>query len=158
MARKDKTGEAEQTPRITPGKAKNAVKVVRVLAPSVLPVVAPYAAQAAAYARDGYDRLRARRLGIAVDQLGEYTGRGAAMHARINGLRSAVGELAESAERTEDDLRFATRSASTLDKLATAVRAAERMPTARRRAAHRAVAEELDIVEAGLLARLGVVQ
>lgn len=156
MARKDSGGDAS-TPRITPGKAKNAVKVAKVLAPSVLPVVAPYANQAVAYAREGYDRLRARRLGIAVNQLGEYTGKGAAMHARINGVRSAVGELAESGQRTEDDLRFAKQSTATLDKLATAVRAAERMPSSRRRAAHRAVAEELDIVEAGLLSRLGVV-
>lgn len=146
----------ETPPRLTPGKAKNAVKVAKVLGPSVLPVIAPYAAQAAGYVREGYDRLRARRLGVAVEQLGEYTGKGAGLHARINGTRSAIGELAESRDRTEDDLRFVERSASTLDKLTTAVRAAERMPTSRRHAAHRAIAEELDIVEAGLLARLGV--
>lgn len=41
----------ETPPRLTPGKAKNAVKVAKVLGPSVLPVIAPYAAQAAGYVR-----------------------------------------------------------------------------------------------------------
>jgi hypothetical protein len=40
--------------------------------------------------------------------------------------------------------------------LATAVRAAERMPSARRRPAHRAVAADLDQLEADLLRHLGV--
>ena len=41
-------------------------------------------------------------------------------------------------------------------QLAAAVRAAERMPSARRKAAHKAVAAELDRIERELLRRLGV--
>lgn len=158
MARKKSTEtvpDPDAVAGITPGKAKNAVKIAKVIVPAVLPVIAPYAARAAACTREGYDRLRARRIGIAVDQLGEYTGRGAGLHARINNDRSAVNELAEK-PRDESDRTFVTRSAATLDQLATAVRAAERMPTTRRRAAHRAVGTELDRIEGELLSRLGI--
>ena len=39
---------------------------------------------------------------------------------------------------------------------AAAVTAAERMPTARRRAAHASITEQLDGIDADLMARLGV--
>jgi hypothetical protein len=154
MASKSKESAGDDIAGITPGKAKNAVKVAKVLAPAVLPVVAPYAAQAAAFARDRYDRMRARRLGIAVDELGEYSGKGAGLQARINGVRGSLVELMK--RDGERDEEFAKRAGSTADNLATAVRAAERMPAPRRKAAHRAVSAELDRLEAELLTRLGV--
>src|SRR5436190_1117870 len=72
MARKAKV---EGEGRFTPKKAKNAVAVAKVLGPAVIPVVAPYAVRAAGAAREMYDRYQARKLGVAVDQLGSYTGR-----------------------------------------------------------------------------------
>ncbi|RJQ90659.1 DUF6474 family protein [Amycolatopsis panacis] len=154
MARKAKheVGEA----RITPKKAKNAVAVAKVLGPAVLPVVAPYAVRAAGAARELYDRYQARKMGVAVDQLGEYTGRGAALHARIAGLVQGLGELRKSAKATDADRKFTEETQSTLEQLSATVRAAERMPAARRKAAHRAVNGELERLEEQLLHRLGV--
>ena len=57
---------------------------------------------------------------------------------------------------TAEDRTFAGKSETTLRQLAAAVRAAERMPSARRRAAHRAAATELDELEQRLLSRLGI--
>lgn len=142
--------------RITPAKAKNLVGVAKVLGPAVLPVVAPYLARAAAVTRDGVDRLRARRLGVPVEDLAVFSGRGGALHARIVGADSALAELGGREGASDADREYATGGRRTLANLAAAVRAAERMPARRRKAAHRAAAEELDRLEAELLHRLGV--
>lgn len=154
MARKTKQVEGEA--RLTPKKAKNAVAVAKVIGPAVLPVLAPYAVRAAGAARELYDRYQARKLGVAVDQLGEYTGRGAALHARIAGLVQGLGELRKSAKATDADRAFADDAQGTLEQLSATVRAAERMPAARRKAAHRAAAGELERLEGELLHRLGL--
>lgn len=127
------------------------VGVAKVLGPAVIPVVAPYLLKAASAARDGLDRARARRLGIDVADLAEYTGRGGALHVRIVGADQSLAEM----ESRDTDREFAVRSRETLAKLGAAVRAAERMPAARRKAAHKAVAAELDPIERELLRRLG---
>lgn len=138
-------------PGLTPGSAKNMVGVAKVLGPAVLPVVAPYLLKAASAARDGLDRYRARRMGIDVADLAEYSGRGGALHARIVGADQSLAEM----EARDADREFAVHNRETLAKLATAVRAAERMPVARRKAAHKAVAAELDPIEREILRRLG---
>ena len=51
---------------------------------------------------------------------------------------------------------FTTAVAQRLDDLGTAITASESMPPARRRAAHQAIARELDGIDADLLNRLGV--
>jgi len=137
-------------PRLTPSSAKNLVGVAKVLGPAVLPVVTPYLVRAAAVARDGVDRVRARRLGVDVARLAEFSGRGGALHARIVGVSDSLAEM----PATERE--FVEKSQGTLGKLAVAVRAVERMPTARRKAAYGAVARELDPIERELLRRLGV--
>ncbi|MFE0026914.1 DUF6474 family protein [Amycolatopsis sp. NPDC059021] len=154
MARKAKQVDGEA--RITPKKAKNAIAVAKVIGPAVIPVVAPYAVRAAGAARELYDRYQARKLGVSVDQLGEYTGRGAALHARIAGLAQGLGELRKSSKASEADVSFATDAQGTLEQLSATVRAAERMPASRRKPAHRAVAGELDRLEGQLLHRLGL--
>ncbi|RZQ62158.1 DUF6474 family protein [Amycolatopsis suaedae] len=156
MARKAKKGEPEAEGLFTPKKARNALAVAKVVGPAVIPVVAPYAVRAAGAARDAYDRYQARKLGVAVDQLGEFTGRGAGLHARIAGLAEGTAELRDSERATDEDRKFADKTGATLRQLAAAVRAAERMPSTRRRAAHRAVAGELDHLEGQLLHRLGI--
>jgi hypothetical protein len=153
MARKAKV---EGEGRFTPKKAKNAVAVAKVLGPAVIPVVAPFAVRAAGAARDAYDRYQARKLGVAVDQLGSYTGRGAALHARIAGLAEGCRDLEKSAKASEADKTFAKDSLSTLEQLSASVRTAERMPSARRKSVHRAVAGELERLEGQLLHRLGI--
>lgn len=137
-------------PRLTPARAKNLIGLAKVVAPVVVPVVAPYALRAASAARDAVDKMRARRLGVNVDDLATYSGRGGALHARIAGAAQAAADLRAS------DAAYADSSEARLTQLAAAVRAAERMPSARRKAAHKAVSQELDRLEEDLLRRLGV--
>ncbi|MGW5050834.1 DUF6474 family protein [Actinokineospora sp. NPDC004072] len=132
--------------RITPSRAKNAIAVARVVVPAVLPVVTPYLIKATGTVRERWDRHRARRLGIAVGDLAQFSGHGGALLARIAGVAAALADLPEADPATETRLR----------QLAAAVRAAERMPAPRRRAAHRAVDAELDAVEERLLGGFGV--
>ncbi|WP_026421842.1 DUF6474 family protein [Actinokineospora inagensis] len=143
-------------PRLTPAKAKNAIAVAKVIAPAVLPVVTPYVLHTAAALRERWDRHKARKLGVSPDDLGTYTGRGGALHARIAGAATGITELRTKTGATADDHAFAEEADHKLRQLAAAVRAAERMPTARRRAAHRAIGSELDRVEDRLLSALGL--
>jgi hypothetical protein len=136
-------------PRLTPANARRAIAVAKV----VVPVVAPFMIKAAGYARHRWDTARARRLGVGVDQLPTMTGRGTQLHARLARLAISLHELAQ---RRPPDAAFMTATDGRLADLATALRAAEAMPSERRRAAHRAVGAELDRLEAELLRRLGL--
>jgi uncharacterized protein DUF6474 len=141
--------------KITPSNAKRAIAVGKVLAPVLLPI----AMRAAGAARGAWDDRRARRLGVAPSALTSYSGKGGALHARIDGIASSLLELRAvpaEGDRTTAVNRFATATEPRLIDLAAAVRAAELMPTERRRAAHRAVAAELDRIEPELLKLLGV--
>ena len=154
--RKRKAAEGVAESRFTPKRAKNALAVAKIIAPAVIPVVAPHVLRAFGEVRDRYDRAKARRLGVPIDELSRFSGRGGALHARISGAADAITELRERPGATADDKAFADRGDTTLRQLAAAVRAAERMPSARRRAAHRAAATELDQLEERLLHRLGI--
>ncbi|MGW1680434.1 DUF6474 family protein [Saccharopolyspora sp. NPDC002376] len=141
--------------RITPGNAKKAIGVAKVVGP----VLIPFAIRAVSAVRERLDRARARRLGVPVDDLGAYTGHGAALHARIAGDSDALRALREQAGDEEARLaaeQYAERTGARLTQLTTAVRAAERMPTQRRRSAHRAVDAELGQIEDDLLTHFGV--
>ncbi|HEV3357150.1 MAG TPA: DUF6474 family protein [Pseudonocardiaceae bacterium] len=153
MARRNR-GTEDYSPRITPTKAKNYLGVAKIVLPALVPVVSPYLLRAAGTAREQLDRMRARRLGIDVGDLAKFSGKGGALHARITGAAASLDELAAKTDAATTE--FTTRGRDTLTTLAAAVRAAERMPTARRRAAHQAVAAELDRIESELLRRLGV--
>ncbi|TDV50874.1 DUF6474 family protein [Actinophytocola oryzae] len=156
MALRKRKAAIGAEPRITPKKARNALAVVKIVGPAVIPLVAPYVVRALGEARDRYDRIRAHRLGVPVEDLPRFSGHGGSLHARISGAAEAVAELRERGDATAEDKAFADRSETTLSQLAAAVRAAERMPAARRRAAHRAAGIELDQLEERLLQRLGV--
>lgn len=139
-------------PRLTSRNVRRLIRVARVLGP----ILIPFAIRAAGYARHNWDVARARRLGVPLDQLPAFTGRGAALHARLAGLAVSLSELAR---RHHDDIettQYVERSKHRLADLAAAIRVAEHMPSARRKAAHQAVARELDELETKLLARLGV--
>lgn len=135
-------------------KARQALTVTKVILPAVIPVVAPIAVRAAGACRDAYDKYQARKLGVSVDSLGEYSGHGAALHARIAGLSDGLKELRVGG--TAEGVQFATEAAGTVRQLSSAVRAAEQMPPGRRKDAHQAIAAELDQLEASLLHHLGV--
>jgi hypothetical protein len=156
MALGKRKAAKEGSARITPAKAKNVVAVAKVIGPVVVPVVTPFVVQAAGAVRDQLDKRRARKLGVPVGDLGKYTGKGAALHARIAGAMDALSEMREQPKATAEHKEFADNTETTLRQLTAAVRAAERMPTARRKAAHRAISAELDGLEERLLHRLGV--
>lgn len=155
MGHKKKAGSAE--PRITLAKARNALGVIKVVGPSVVPVLAPLGVRAASALREAYDRYRAYTLGVDVASLPAYTGRGARLHARIAGLSREVAALrAETSVGDREIIAYADDAESTLRQLGSAVRAAERMPPTRRRAANNATARELDRLEDQLLRYLRI--
>jgi hypothetical protein len=137
---------------VTPGNTKKALAVGKILAPAL----APIAMQAAAVARNAWDERRARRLGVSPGDLNLYSGRGGSLHARISRIAVSMNELSASGSRGPEVDRFVQEYQPRLADLSAAVRAAEMMPTERRRAAHKAVAGELDVIEPRLLALLGV--
>jgi hypothetical protein len=141
--------------RITAKNAKRAIAVGKVLAP----VLAPIAMRAAASARGAWDDRRARRLGVAPGELNQYSGKGGALHARIAGIATSLRELSaaqSNGARASAVEAFVASTEPRLVDLSAAVRAAELMPSDRRKAAHRAVAAELDRIEPELLRLLGV--
>lgn len=154
MARR-KTRESEDK-GLTPKRARNAVSVAKIVVPAVAPVLLPVAVRAAGAVREAYDRYQARRLGVPVERLPEFTGRGAGLLARIAGVAEALTELRTSERATEDDRRFAAEAHGDLEQLTAAIRAAERMPSSRRRNVHQAVGKELESLESQLLDRLGI--
>jgi hypothetical protein len=125
---------------------------------AVAPLLAPYALAAAGIARARWDAHRAARLGVEPGQLAAYSGPGGALHARLSRVAGALDELESGAEvhATGAARRFAVDTRPRLVDLAVAVRAAEQMPTPRRRTAYRSIAAELDRVEIALLNHLGV--
>ncbi|WP_137722804.1 DUF6474 family protein [Prescottella subtropica] len=137
---------------LTVAQLRRYLGVARMLAP----VVVPIAYRGATVLRAQLDAQRAQRMGIAVDQLGEYTGHGAKLSARIAGADKSVTEIVTKHPNDTETQQFATAIRARLTDLDTAVRAAEQMPPARRKQAHHAIASELDGVEADILARLGV--
>ncbi len=107
-------------------------------------------------ARGLLDERRADRLGIPLSQLGQFSGHGAALSARIAGAEQSLRELADKKPKDAETKQFVAAISARLGDLAAAVTAAENMPSARRRAAHAAITEQLDGVDADLMARLGV--
>ena len=139
---------------MTPARARRVIGLSKV----VLPLLAPYALAAAGVARAQWDAYRAARLGVTPAQLNAYSGRGGALHARIDQLAISLDDLDDGTEAhaTTASRRFARENRPRLEDLALAVRAAEQMPPQRRRVAHRAVSAELDRIELTLLDHLGV--
>jgi hypothetical protein len=146
--------KARRRAEMTPARARRLVGVGR----AVLPLLAPYALAAAGIARARYEAYRAARLGVAPGELHAYSGRGAALHARIDRIAQALDDIDDGtpAHAPGSGRRFVTATRPRLVDLAVAVRATEQMPTARRRTAHRAIGAELDRIEVALLEHLGV--
>jgi hypothetical protein len=139
---------------LTAARAKRLIGVGKVVAP----LLAPYALAAAGVARARWDAYRAARLGVEPGQLSAYTGPGGALHARLSRMAEALDTLESGAEVRSTDAarRFVLDTRPRLADLAVAVRAAEQMPTSRRRTAYRSIGAELDRLEIALLGHLGV--
>lgn len=131
---------------------RRTLTIARLLAPVVVPIVY----RVSISARGLLDQRRADRLGVPLSQLGQFSGTGGSLSARIAGAERTLRQVAERNPKDAEAKQFVAAMTSKLTDLSTAITAAENMPTLRRRAAHDAIAAQLDGVDADLMARLGV--
>jgi hypothetical protein len=136
----------------SPSHIRRTLMVARMLAPIVVPV----AYRVAIAARGLLDERRADRLGVPLSQVGQFSGAGGALSARIAGAEQTLADVAARKPKDAETKQFVTAMTERLRDLSAAITAAENMPTPRRRAAHAAITEQLDGVDADLTARLGV--
>jgi hypothetical protein len=137
---------------LSPTRIRRALSVSRLLAPVVVPLVY----RGAMAARGFLDERRADRLGVPLSQLGQFSGHGAQLSARIAGAEQSLRLVAEKKPKDAETKQFVAAVTERLTDLSAAVTAAENMPTANRRAAHGEISAQLDGIDADLLARLGV--
>jgi hypothetical protein len=144
---------AKEGKLLSASRSRRVMTVSRLLAPVVVPVVY----RAAIAARGIIDQRKADRLGVPLSQLGQFSGAGGALSARISGAEQSLRQVTESKPKDAETKQFVTAINDRLKDLSAAVTAAENMPTVRRKAAHAAITEQLDGIDADLMARLGVV-
>jgi Family of unknown function (DUF6474) len=137
---------------LSPARIRRTLTVSRLLAPVLVPVVY----RAVTEVRGMLDERRAERLGVPLSQIGQFSGHGGQLSARIAGAERSLRSVAEKKPKDAETKQFVAAVTERLTDLAAAVTAAESMPTSRRRAAHAAIAEQLDGIDADLMARLGV--
>lgn len=138
---------------LSPVKIRRALTISRLLAP----VLVPLAYRGAIAVRGLLDQRRADQLGVPLAQIGQFSGHGAALSARINGAEQASRRVAQKNPKDAETKQFVAAINDRLIDLSTAVTAAENMPAARRRAAHAAIGDQLDGIDADVMARLGLV-
>jgi hypothetical protein len=107
-------------------------------------------------ARAIIDQRRADQLGIPLAQIGQFSGHGAQLSARIAGAEKSLRMVQDKRPKDAETKQFVSAIAERLSDLSAAVTAAENMPAARRRAAHAAISSQLDGIEADVMARLGL--
>jgi hypothetical protein len=137
---------------LSPTRIRRVLTVSRLLAPILTPVIY----RAAIAARAMIDQRRADQLGIPLAQIGQFSGHGAQLSARIAGAEKSLRTVQDKKSKDAETKQFVSAIAERLTDLAAAVTAAENMPAARRRAAHAAISSQLDGIEADLMARLGL--
>ncbi len=143
---------AQEGKLLSPTRIRRALTVSRILAPVLVPLI--YRAGIAA--RGFLDERRAERLGVPLSQLGQFSGAGGALSARIAGAERSLSQVAQKNPKDAEAKQFVAAVTDKLSDLSAAVTAAENMPVSRRKAAHAAITEQLDGVDADLMARLGV--
>lgn len=137
---------------LSPTRIRRTLTVSRLLAP----VLAPLIYRAAIAARGMIDQRRADQLGIPLAQIGQFSGHGARLSARVAGAEQSLRTVQEKKPKDPETKQFVTAISERLADLSAAITAAENMPTQRRRAAHAAISTQLDGIEGDLLARLGL--
>lgn len=137
---------------LSPSRIKRTLTASRLLAP----VVVPIAYRAAMAARGLIDERRADRLGVPLTQLGQFSGEGGRLSARIASADHSLRLVSSNRPGDAETARFVAATTDRLAALSAGVTAAENLPGPRRRAAHTSIAEQLDGIEADLMARLGV--
>src|ERR1700756_4679758 len=137
---------------LSPTRIRRLLTVSRLLAPILTPLIY----RAAMAARGQLDQRRADRLGIPLAQIGQFSGQGAELSARIAGSEKSLRMVQEKKPKDAETKQFVAAIGERLTDLPAAVTAAENMPAARRRTAHGAISSQLDGIEADLMARLGL--
>jgi Family of unknown function (DUF6474) len=140
------------------GKLLSPTRIRRILTVSRLlaPIVVPLAYRVAIAARGLVDQRRADQLGIPLAQIGQFSGHGGRLSARIAGAEQSLRTVQEKKPQDAEAKQFVTAISERLTDLSAAVTAAENMPAARRRAAQAAISRQLDEIDADLMARLGL--
>ncbi|WP_025737840.1 DUF6474 family protein [Mycobacterium genavense] len=137
---------------LSPTRIRRVLTVSRLLAPILTPVIY----RAAMSVRAVIDQRRADQLGIPLAQIGQFSGHGAQLSARIAGSEKSLRMVQDKKPQDAETKQFVAAISERLTDLSAAVTAAENMPAARRRAAHSAISTQLDGIEADLMARLGL--
>ena len=137
---------------LSPTRIRRLLTVSRLLAPILTPLIY----RAAMAARALIDQRRADRLGIPLAQIGQFSGQGAELSARIAGSEKSLRMVQEKKPKDDETKQFVAAISERLTDLSAAVTAAENMPATRRRTAHGAISSQLDGIEADLMARLGL--
>jgi uncharacterized protein DUF6474 len=137
---------------LSPTRIRRMLTVSRLLAPILTPLVY----RAAMAARAIIDQRRADQLGIPLAQIGQFSGHGARLSARLAGSEQSLRMVQDKKPKDAETKQFVVAVTERLTDLSAAVTTAENMPAARRRAAHSAISSQLDGIEADLMARLGL--
>ena len=137
---------------LSPTRIRRILTVSRLLAPILTPLIY----RAAIAGRALIDQRRADQLGIPLAQIGQFSGHGAQLSARIAGAEKSLRMVQDNKPKDAETKQFVSAINDRLADLSVAVTAAENMPAARRRAAHAAISSQLDGIEADLMARLGL--
>jgi hypothetical protein len=137
---------------LSPTRIRRLLTVSRLLAPILTPLIY----RAAIAARAFIDQRRADELGIPLAQIGQFSGQGAELSARIAGSEKSLRMVQDKKPKDTETKQFVSAITERLSDLSVAVTAAENMPATRRRAAHSAILSQLDGIEADLMARLGL--
>lgn len=137
---------------LSPAKIRRLLTVSRLLAPILMPL----GYRAAIAARGLLDQRRADQLGIPLSQIGQFSGHGARLSARVAGAEQSLRMVQDKKPKDAETQQFASAIGERLADLSAAITAAENMPSQRRRTAHGAISSQLDGIEADLLARLGL--
>jgi hypothetical protein len=144
---------ARERSLLSPARVRRTLTVTRLLAP----VLVPLAYRGVVAVRGILDERRADRLGVPLSQVGQYSGQSGELSARIAGAEQSLRTVAGNKPGDAETKNFVTAVTDRLNDLTAAVAAAEHMPPSRRRSAHAAISEQLDGVDADLMARLGVI-
>jgi hypothetical protein len=137
---------------LSPTRIRRVLTVSRLLAPIIVPVVY----RVAMATRGLIDQRRADQLGVPLAQIGQFSGHGARLSARIAGAEQSLRAVQEKRPKDAETRQFAAAISERLTDLSAAIPAAENMPAARRRAAHAAISKQLNEIDADLLARFGL--
>jgi hypothetical protein len=137
---------------LSPTRIRRLLTVSRLLAPILTPLVY----RAAIAGRALIDQRRADQLGIPLAQIGQFSGHGAQLSARVAGAEKSLRMVQDKKPKDVETKQFVSAINERLADLSVAVTAAENMPAARRRTAHGAISSQLDGIEADLMARLGL--